>query len=166
MSDTTSRRGLLTQFGLIAGAAGVVGAGGVLVRDASRSSGREGGLPKVLNGTNWRLVRQGVPRGTLAPPGTRALPIGTLVDEDGLYAGAFDASDLATSGPGTHVHRLNLNEGMIMGIGPDTLPEATFTVVGGTGRYAGASGTYLARQRPSGHGGSAEFILDITTPEA
>ena len=44
---------------------------------------------------------------------------------------------------------------------------ATFTIVGGHGRYLGASGTYHAVQRPRGHGdGTATFTFDIQTPEA
>ena len=53
-------------------------------------------------------------------------------------------------------------------VGPGGTDDATFTIVGGTGRYLGASGTYHAAQRPREHGGdgTATLTFDITTPEA
>jgi hypothetical protein len=41
--------------------------------------------------------------------------------------------------------------------------EGTFAIVGGTGRYSGARGSYTARQSPIGRGGdgTAELIVTI-----
>ena len=42
------------------------------------------------------------------------------------------------------------------------MEETGFSVVSGTGRYFGATGTYTARQKPR----DAELVLDLTVPEA
>ena len=51
---------------------------------------------------------------------------------------------------------------------PKILDEGSYAIVGGTGRYAGASGTYTARQslRELGGDGTAEFTLNLTALEA
>jgi hypothetical protein len=64
-------------------------------------------------------------------------------------------------------HTFVLEEGTILGSGVGTHqlePEDVFAIVGGTGRFAGASGTYLARQRhlEFGGDGAAEFAMTIS----
>lgn len=73
---------------------------------------------------------------------------------------------LESSGKGRHMHHLELHDGTITAVGPATFEQATYAVIGGTGRFAGASGSYTLIQRPGTSGGTATFTLDVTTPEA
>jgi hypothetical protein len=61
-------------------------------------------------------------------------------------------------------HTLNLGEGTLTGMGTSQGEESTFAIVGGTGRYAGARGSYVARQLPLEFGGdgTAELVMTIT----
>ncbi len=162
MSVTSSRRSLLSGLGVAAGVAGTAAVLGTPELAAARGPG----LPAVIHGADWRVVRPGVAPGTLPPFGVPALPHGRLVDESGADIGSFEAAVLPSSGTGTHLHRLEFVDGTISAVGPATFDEATFAVVGGTGRYAGASGSYRLRQRPAPSSGTAAFALDVTTPEA
>jgi hypothetical protein len=57
-----------------------------------------------------------------------------------------------------------LLDGTIIGSGTAGQLEGVFAILGGTGRYAGARGTYIARQHDQDFGGdgSAEFVLKLT----
>jgi hypothetical protein len=160
----TSRRALLAGLGLVAGAAGLTGFSGSDVRAITET--QPPALPKVIYGADWRIVRPGVPPGTLPPPGAAALPHGRLVDSDGTDIGRFEASVMPTSGKGMNLHQLELSDGTITAVGPATFDDASFAVVGGTGFYSGVTGTYLLHQQPAPSGGTALFTLDIKTPEA
>jgi hypothetical protein len=163
MSGAT-RRELLARAGLVAGAAGVIGAGGAAAIGAGTSG--SGRLPRVIHGADWRLTRPGVPAGTQPPVDASVLPTGRLVDLDGAGLGVFEASALPTGGAGLHLHRLEFADGTVNAVGPATLGDATYAVIGGTGRFAGASGSYHLEQRPAPSGGTARLTLDITTPGA
>lgn len=58
-------------------------------------------------------------------------------------------------------HTFKLRDGTIVGTGTAGRLEGVFAILGGTGRYAGARGTYVARQRHHEFGGdgAAEFVL-------
>ena len=61
-------------------------------------------------------------------------------------------------------HTFNLPGGSITGMGPASSAENVYAIVGGTGDYVGATGSYVARQRPFelGGDGTAEFVLSLT----
>jgi hypothetical protein len=164
MSAQTSRRELLTRAGLVAGAAGVVGAAGVAATGITSSGPRA--VPRVIHGADWRVVRPGVAAGTLPSMDSVALPAGRLVDATGATVGAFQSSILPSSGLGMQLHRLELAGGTLNAVGPATLGDATYAVIGGTGQFAGASGSYHLEQQPAPSGGTARFTFDITTPGA
>ncbi len=164
MSGRISRRGMLSRLGLAAGAVGVTGVAARQVIGTGQAATTA--LPRVIHGADWRVVWPGVQPGTRPPLGAPRLPHGRLVDTGGTQLGAFDASVLPTSGTGTHLHRLELTDGTITAVGPATFDDATYAVIGGTGRYSGASGSYHLVQRPAPSGGTATFTLDVTTPEA
>jgi hypothetical protein len=157
----TSRRRLLSGLGVAAGALGVAG-----VEARQAPAARTPALPAVIHGAGWRTVWPGVKPGSHPPMGAPRLPHGHLVDAHGAHVGAFEASLMPTSGTGSHMHRLELADGTLTAVGPATFDDATFAVIGGTGRFAGASGSYHLVQRPAASGGTATFTLDITTPEA
>jgi hypothetical protein len=167
MNASTSRRELLTRAGI---AAGIAGAGAVGLKAATGSTAASPGrsLPRVVHGEDWRIVFAGLEHGTLPAHDTPRLPQGRLVDGDGGHLGTLEASLLPSTSGVTHLHRLDLGDGGLIAVGPGGTDEATFTIVGGTGRYLGASGTYHAAQRPREHGGdgTATLTFHLTTPEA
>ena len=75
-------------------------------------------------------------------------------------------------GPGAHgsdterleLHTFKLRDGTIIGSGTSGALEGEFAILGGTGRYAGARGTYVARhnRRELGGDGTAEFRFQLT----
>jgi hypothetical protein len=163
----TSRRALLGRVGAVAGIAavsGVVGPSekrrpGVLDLASAESAPA---LPAVIRGAHWRVVRPGVAPGTLPPIGTPSLPIGHLLDVDGVHIGRFEAS--AMPGSSTHLHHLTFDDGTLSAVGPSSSADASFAVIGGTGKFAGAFGSYHLSQNPAPSGGTAEFTFAITVP--
>jgi hypothetical protein len=167
MNASTSRRALLARAGL---AAGIAGAGAVGLKAATAPTAASPGrsLPRVVHGRDWRIVFAGLEHGTVPSHTTPRLPQGRLVDGDGVHLGTLESSLLPSTGGVTHLHRLDLGDGGLIAVGPGGTDDATFTIVGGTGRYLGASGTYHAAQRPRERGGdgTATLTFDLTTPEA
>ena len=166
MSDPigTTRRGALGRMALLA--AGAVGLGWA-AREAT--DGGPAGFstgPKrdlVLFGRDWRLHSPARIPGEPPPAGDRPTPQGRLVDARERTIGSF-ASALAGAGSALELHTFELADGQIFGVGTGPADEATFAVIGGTGRYLGARGSYLARQ--SLHDGTAEFTLTLDNLEA
>ena len=68
------------------------------------------------------------------------------------------------AGGALQLQTFDLLDGTIMGIGAAGAHENPFAIVGGTGRYVGVSGTYVAKQSPRelGGDGTAEFTLTLT----
>ena len=84
-----------------------------------------------------------------------------------LVRSGFNAQGRAA---GVWHHVLHLDDGTIVGSGAATHDDAPdeLAIIGGTGRYARATGTYTARVSARGLGGdaTASFDLDMTLPEA
>ena len=125
----------------------------------------------VLRGRNWRT--SGGHPGDFPTEGERISVRGELVDgERGERVGEFFAAGFAIGG-GFHpahgerleLHTFKLHDGTIIGSGTAGQLEGAFAILGGTGRFAGARGTYVARQRHHDFGGdgSAEFVLTFTS---
>lgn len=155
MAKLTTRRGMLGTLGALLGG-GAVGA--LVVRETSTMVPER----RVLRSSDLRFTRPGTPAGELATPGTSSLPSGTLEDETGGYAGLLTSTLVAGSAGPDLLHRLELLDGTLLAVGPAGVEETGFSVVSGTGRYLGATGTYTARQAPR----AAELVLDLTVPEA
>ena len=90
---------------------------------------------------------------------------------DGEAVGELHGTSFALHGAGTNVaperlelHTFRLADGTIVGSGMSGLLDGEFAILGGTGRYAGARGTYVARlsRRELGGDGTAEFRLLLT----
>jgi hypothetical protein len=170
-STNTTRASLLKRVALLAGGAVGVGA-------AARGLGDDGAAaaapaPRLrrgrltLYGRDWRLHDPGAEPGKLPSGGGAAAPIGRIVDAKNRDLGSFRAAAMPNLAA-FHLHTFELAEGTILGIGANRLDEGSYAIVGGTGRYAGASGTYTARQRlrELGGDGTAEFTLNLKTWEA
>jgi hypothetical protein len=165
-----SRRGLLKRGLLLAaGAVGVSAAG----RDARAATRLDtGGGPLRLHGVDWRIVAPGRTPGAAIPIGEHAAVYGDLLDSREKPVGQFFGSRLAVQAhPGrsradasVEVHTFVLPEGTIVGMGTSVLGRATFAIVGGTGAYAGAKGSYTANQRlrELGGDGTADFVLTLS----
>ena len=183
MSDVPrTRRTLLRRSLFFAGGVlglGLAGKAGVeAVTDGS--AGRETKLTRALRGENWRLVSPERQRGVLPQPGERSSSFGQLFRGEGDKLGEFYASSFqfgspfgasAVSAGAMETHTFNLLDGTLIGVGtlPDHLgSESVHAIIGGTGRYEGASGSYTARQRPVelGGDGTAEFSFTITLRSA
>jgi hypothetical protein len=160
---TTRRNAVSRALVAVAGMAGIGAAGVGLVPQSEPTT-------LVLRGRNWRTV-QGRP-GELPTEGERISVRGDLIDEtQGKPIGEFYAAGFAIGG-GSHpahgerleLHTFKLRDGTIIGSGTAGQLEGTFAILGGTGSYASARGTYVARQRHQDFGGdgSAEFVLKLT----
>jgi hypothetical protein len=122
----------------------------------------------VLHGENWRLRSPNAVPGKLPERGDVRVPAGRLVDTRRREIGSFRAAALPGSAGVLLLHTFDLDDGTILGIGGNALHEATYAIVGGTGRFAGATGSYTSRQSPyeTGGDGTAEFILTLSALEA
>jgi hypothetical protein len=173
-STNTTRASLLKRLALLASGAVGVGvaartAGGAepAAAPAPTATPRPASTQLTLHGRDWRLSRPGVAAGTLPAPNDPVVPAGRIVDVRGGDLGIFRASALPGL-PAFHLHTFDLADGTILGIGANKLDDGSYAIVGGTGRYAGASGTYTARQRPRdlGGDGTADFHLNLNAWEA
>lgn len=148
----------------------VVGAGVVGAAATGRASAEEqvnGDRTLTLTGRNFRTARLGAQAGKLPSEANVPATSGELVLADGA-AGRFVSTTVPGSGGKFLLHSFDLGDGTLLGMGSGALHEGAFAVVGGTGRYAGASGAYIAHQSPRelGGDGSASFVFALTGPEA
>jgi hypothetical protein len=159
-----SRRNVVSKA--VIAVAGLVGFG------AASASGRS--VPStadvssfVLHGRRWRTTG----RHEIPAEGDRISVRGELTDAKGELLGDFVAAGFAVGG-GTHpahgerleLHTFTLQDGTIIGSGTAGQLDGVFAILGGTGRYASARGTYVARQRHQdlGGDGTAEFEFTLT----
>lgn len=157
---------------LVAGALGL-GAG-----SASAAIGKgntvQAGQTLRLYGRNWQLAVPGQRFGKRPASGARGNVHGELLDRTGgRKVGEFHGSWLQSSAPfgdaafpvgSIELHTFTLAGGSLFGIGSAAGEEGSFAVIGGTGRFAGARGSYRAVQRHNGLGGdgTAEFTLTLS----
>jgi hypothetical protein len=152
---TTRRNVVARGLALLAGLVGAGAAG----RELGRSGG--GGATLVLHAVD--LTR--APRRPAAR-GERATLVAELLDApDGRAVGRLYGAGFALRGPGEpagpdrlELHTFELAAGTLVGSGAAGLEEGAFAILGGTGSYAGARGTYSVR-RPDG--GAAEIVVSL-----
>jgi hypothetical protein len=169
-ANGTSRAGLLKRGLLLAaGAVGVGAAAGAVTKggDPERAS------TLTLYGRNWYVQIPDRHLGERLRPGERGTVYGELFDRpDGKPLGRFYGARTALQAlPGRvdqadgsiETHTFVLQEGSLLGMGSALGDGSVFAIVGGTGRYAGARGTYVATQRlrELGGDGTAEFVIDL-----
>lgn len=160
---TASRRSFVTRAGLALAAALGAGAGaGVTLKAVG---GDENGR-LTLRAQNFSAQIPGKRFGERALPGEALHVYGELVGPQDRLLGELRGSSMPMEGPGlAHVetHVLSLAEGTILGMATILDTDGVFAVVGGTGKYAGASGTYTMKQRPRGLGGdgTADIVIEL-----
>jgi hypothetical protein len=174
-----SRRDLLkSSLGIAAGAVGL-GAAGRALRHGSPAAATPGSKPPAsltILGRNWHVTTEGREPGDRPAAGDRTNVSGELVDAGGRKVGEFFGSATHVDSPfeqgppagmTLQTHTFRLADGTIHGTGTVSQEDGdtVFAVVGGTGRYHGIRGSYVARQQPIEHGGdgSAVFTLTLTT---
>lgn len=172
---TSSRRGVLGRGLLLV--AGVLGLGA-----AQRAEGSGSAVPSrtwqgtkatelKLYGRNFHLHAPEHRAGQVPVKGERHSAYGELLERpNGKVIGQFSAAHLTQDSPfaaglsSLEIHTFTLDGGTIHGLGAVTRgAEGHFAILGGTGRYAGAQGSYVARQssRELGGNGTAEFHLTL-----
>jgi hypothetical protein len=166
------RKGLLTAAGLC----GLKAVGPL----STTAEAQAAGATLTLYGRNWFSYGQGKRAGELPAKGDRLVASGDLhATPEGDKVGEFHAAVFHLGAPGQvgpagagslELHTFLLPGGSVIGTGtatPDPDRDDAFAIIGGTGRYAGASGTYVARQRyrELGGDGTAELTMQFATRE-
>ena len=180
MSDApTSRRAILRSGLLAVGAlAGVFGLGRLASRpELGIDVPAPSGLTQIkLYGRAWSMSAPGLRRGDLPQRGQQVSVTGSLSTTlDGEEAGSFFATVTHLDNAADHgrfasvqmeTHTFQLPDGSLIGMGSSTPGEqGVFAIVGGTGRYLGATGSYVALQSPLeiGGDGTAEFTFTLNS---
>jgi hypothetical protein len=155
------KRGLAFVGGLVGlGAAG----------EASARPARPGTGTLVLYVRNMDSYSESRRSNRPAARGQRLTGHGELLDRpDGKSVGEVFVTTISLHGPGASSadadrlewHTFRLRGGTIIGSGTSGSVEGQFAVLGGTGRYAGARGTYVARRGEHGGDATAEFVMDL-----
>ena len=166
-----SRRTVIRNSLFVLGGAIGLGGGAAGARALAHESNGTTARQLRLDGNSWLLQTPDRKPGEQILPGDRGSVTGVLVDpHTGKARGRFFGTRMAfASDAGSHangsmeLHTFSLDDGTILGMGSVVDAANGFSIVGGTGRYAGASGTYRAEQRlrELGGDGTASFVIDL-----
>lgn len=174
----TNRRDALRQgFALLGAALGIRGTGKGNQTAAEEFSSLKQEKQIVLHVRRLRISSQDLRRGELPPAGVRMLARADIVSDSSSSSkvGDFFSSYYRINAPGKvadhepgsfEQHTFVFPEGNIFGSGVATSgsdSEGQFAITGGTGRYLGARGSYMARQShvDFGGNGAATFTLNL-----
>lgn len=149
-STGVSRRAFVTG---VATAAAGVGAATMASGVARADEARDGGW--IWQGSDWRMVRASAP-GRTPDRDAATHTEGTVTAASGT--GTFRSVPL---GGGAHLHLFTFDDGMLIGLGRG-LSNGAYAIVGGTGRFAGLSGAYVAEQVPATTRTEGSALFTIT----
>ncbi len=168
----TSRRALMKQGLWIAAGAAGLGLAGTGVAAGTRSVVAPAGAGTVHTAAgpthllffvrDIRFAGRSSKAGTRPDSGSPAAPHGHLEDSAGNHVGSFSGGSLPGSDGHIAFQRFTLADGTLIGMGSGRLDDEEYALVGGTGRYAGAAGSYRTTIRPGAFGRDAEFALNVT----
>jgi hypothetical protein len=165
-----ARRKLLKRGALgAASIAAVAVAAGATTTNAARPSSTGSTTTMRFLGRGWHVDTT---NGKVPTKGERYAVYGELTDGKGDKVGEFFSQNVGVDSPfqitgeGTgafEIHTLAIPGGTIVGVGVGGGRERAYAIVGGTGKYIGARGSYLARQDTYGLGGDgkAEILLTL-----
>lgn len=175
MSDRVpsfARRSIITRgaAGVAAGLALLIGRSDSGPTRVAPHANRSGPRTLELFGRGWTAHADDLKFGELPKSGERYAVYGDLVDTPGgKKVGDFASAvfTLEAFGNTMEMHTLNIAGGSIIGMGSGTGAKRTFAIVGGTGAYSGARGSYVAEQDVYGFGGAgtAKLVLTLATEE-
>ena len=168
-----SRRQLLTGLALLGAGAAAGTATGIAVKEITAQPAVPApaipapAVPAALTAMTLHAQRVaievvGQEPGKLPPVGAPFTARGAVVDGAGASLGSFAITPLPGGAPGLQLHTFELEGGTLMGMGLATGGEGTFAIIGGTGRYQAAGGTYTARVGADRNGRpTAQFDLSL-----
>ena len=171
---TNRRDALMRGFALLGAAIGIGAAS-----DAPAGARESEASPKkqmVLHARLLRIHSRDLRRGELPTPGVRMMASAEIVagpssvEKMGDFLAAYHRVNApgkaARHEPGSlEQHTFVLPEGNLFGTGVGSSgmeSEGQFAIVGGTGRYAGAQGSYVARQSHLDFGGNGTATFTFT----
>jgi hypothetical protein len=177
---SVSRRELLSRAALLGFGAAAAGAAVLATREAplqqvSRPTVAD--PPMVASQVGRTSLQLTAPRVRIDPIGHQPgqLPAldgpfaahGALNDAAGATIGTFTITPVPGVAGSLQLHTFELDGGALLGMGTVTSRTGTFAIIGGTGRYRGATGTYSARVSAdrSGRPATAEFRFDLSGGE-
>jgi hypothetical protein len=127
---------------------------------------REGvGAELRLNLVEVRHRAPATTPGRLPARGAVVVPFGQLESPSGEPLGSLQSVLVPGAGDRSVLHTLSLSDGSLVGIGPYAL-EAPYTVVGGSGRYEGATGSYTLTPLDERDDEAHSIVLNLHLPEA
>jgi hypothetical protein len=109
-----------------------------------------------------RFTTPGLKPGKLPDFSSTMSPKGQLQSPTGDHLGKFSSGILPGSDGHVAVQRFTLTDGSLIGMGSGHLDGEEYAVVGGTGRFAGAIGSYRVTLQPGTSGRDAEFAISLT----
>lgn len=166
------RRTILKRGALGAASVAAIAVTAGATQSSSRSVApqmRSGGSTQIrLIGRDWHADTA---KASLPGKGDRYSVYGELFEPAGGKVGEFFSQNVGVNSPfqitseglgSFEIHTLTLPGGTIVGVGVGGGSERSYAIVGGTGKYAGARGSYLARQDTYGLGGDGKAELLLT----
>ena len=176
-SPGTSRRTVLTR-GLyaivgagLAGTAILTGNDSIRPRAATsptaagsgaKAASAAGALTMSMFVRDVRFTTPGLKPGRLPDFSSAMSPKGRLESPTGDHLGKFSSGILPGSDGQVAVQRFTFSDGALIGMGSGHLDGEEYAVVGGTGRFAGAIGSYMVTLQPGTSGRDAEFAISLT----
>ena len=163
------RRKLLKRGAIGAASIATVAVAAATTAGASRAPETKGTTTMRLVGRGWHIDSAS---GKVPGKGDRYSVYGELTDAKGERLGEFFSQNVGVDSPfqltgegvgAFEIHTITLPGGTIVGAGVGGGYERSFAIIGGTGKYSGARGSYLARQDTFGLGGTgkAEILLTL-----
>ncbi len=129
---STRRSALGRMLAVALGAAGV----GALAESKASPAAR------TATGTTLTLYVPAMRQKAVGPNGAaKMLPFGGVVDSRGVHLGSLHTAVVDSTGGALTMQTFDLDGGTIVGVGS----QDAFVVIGGTGTYAGVTGSYQER---------------------
>jgi len=155
---------------------GAIGAASIATVAVAAATTTNAARTPTTGSTTMRLLGRGfhvdAASGKMPGKGERYAVYGELTNGTGEKVGEFFSQNVGVNSPfqitgegvgAFEIHTLTLPGGTIVGVGVGGGQERSYAIVGGTGKYTGARGSYLARQDTYGLGGDgkAEILLTL-----